>query len=59
MRKGQKKRIWTAEQKHETLQKHLDELMAMRPLAKAYLAGGETPFEPKPHSGASSRKSRH
>lgn len=65
MRKGQKKREWTPEQKLEIVRKHLDEHISVRSLGKEYcinhgmicrwtkeyLAGGESAFEPKPRPG--------
>ena len=65
MKKGQKKRVWTPEQKLEIVHKHLDEHVSVKKLAKAYdvdtgmicrwtkeyLAGGEGAFEPKPRPG--------
>ena len=36
MRKGQKKRIWTPEQKPDILNKHTDEHLSVRALEKAY-----------------------
>ena len=65
MKKGQKKRIWTREQKSEIVHKHLDEHVSLRELEKAYKADrsmickwvkkyileGESSFEPKEHPG--------
>ena len=65
MKKGQKKRVWTPEQKLEIVHKHLDEHISVRTLAKEYstdtgmicrwtkefLEGGETAFEPKSRPG--------
>ena len=65
MRKGQKKRVWTPEQKLEIVHKHLDDHISVKTLAKEYctdtgmicrwtkefLAGGEAAFEPKPRPG--------
>ena len=65
MRKGQKKRIWTAEQKSEIVHKHLDEHISVRTLekeytadrsmicrwVKEYIAEGEAAFIPKGHPG--------
>lgn len=65
MKKGQKKRVWTPEQKLEIIHKHLDEHISVRTLAKEYetdsgmicrwtkeyLAGGEAAFEPKSRPG--------
>ena len=65
MKKGQKKRVWTPEQKLEIIHKHLDEHISVRTLAKEYetdsgmicrwtkeyLAGGEATFEPKSRPG--------
>ncbi len=65
MRKGQKKRIWTVEQKLEIIHKHLDEHKSVRSLekeygaehgmicrwVKEYIAEGETGLSPKPKSG--------
>ena len=61
MKKGQKKKKWTAEQKLEIVRKHLDEHISVRTPAKEYetdtgmisrwtkecLTGGEAAFEPK------------
>ena len=38
MRKGQKKRIWTPEQKSEIVHKHIDEHISLGALSKAYSA---------------------
>ena len=65
MKKGQKKRVWTPQQKVEIVHKHLDEHISVKTLAKEYsidtgmicrwtkefLAGGEAAFEPKPRPG--------
>lgn len=65
MKKGQKKRVWTPEQKIEVVQKHLDEHISVRALAREYstdtgmicrwtkefLEGGESAFEPKSRPG--------
>jgi transposase-like protein len=65
MKKGQKKRIWTPEQKAKIVHKHLDEHVSVRTLekeytadrgmicrwVKEYLAGGEQAFIPKGHPG--------
>ena len=65
MRKGQKKRVWTPEQKSEIVHKHLDNHIAVRTLereytadrsmlcrwVKEYIAEGETAFIPKWHPG--------
>ena len=65
MRKGQKKRIWTAEQKLEIVKRHLDEHISVRRLekeygaehgmicrwVKEYLAGGEAGLEPHKRPG--------
>ncbi len=65
MRKGQKKRIWTVEQKLEIVHKHLDEHISVRTLekeygaehgmicrwTKEYLADGEAGLTPKPKPG--------
>ena len=65
MKKGQKKRVWTPEQKTEIVQKHLDEHVSVRTLekeytadrsmicrwVKEYLAEGEQSFIPKGHPG--------
>ena len=65
MKKGQKKRIWTPEQKSEIVHKHLDEHISVCKLSKAYsadksmicrwvkefIAEGETAFIPKGHPG--------
>ena len=67
VRKGQKKRIWTAEQKSEIVHKHLDEHVSVRTLekeyhadrsmickwVKRYITEGETSFTNKGHSGNS------
>ena len=61
MRKGQKKRVWTPEQKSEIVHKHLDDHISVRTLereytadrsmicrwVKEYIAEGETAFIPK------------
>ena len=61
MRKGQKKRVWTPEQKSEIVHKHLDEHISVRTLereytadksmicrwVKEYIAEGESAFSPK------------
>ena len=36
MKKGQKKRIWTKEQKSETIDKHLKDFISARTLEKQY-----------------------
>ena len=65
MKKGQKKRKWTVEQKLEIVHKHLDEHISVRTLAKEYgtdsgmicrwtkeyLAGGEQGLTPKDRPG--------
>ena len=65
VKKGQKKRIWTREQKSEIVHKHLDEHVSLRELEKEYKADrsmickwvkkyileGESSFEPKEHPG--------
>ena len=65
MRKGQKKRVWTPEQKSEIVHKHLDEHISVRKLereytadrsmicrwVKEYIAEGESAFIPKGHPG--------
>ena len=65
MRKGQKKRIWTPEQKLEIVHKHLDNHISVRTLereytadrsmicrwVKEYIAEGESAFIPKGHPG--------
>ena len=65
MKKGQKKRAWTPDQKLEIVRKHLDEHISVKKLGmeyqvdhsmicrwtKEYLAGGEGAFEPKKRPG--------
>ena len=65
MRKGQKKRIWTPEQKSEIVHKPLDNHISVRTLereytvdrsmicrwVKEYIAEGESAFIPKGHPG--------
>ena len=65
MKKKQKKRVWTPEQKLEIVRKHLDEHVSVKKLekeyqvdhsticrwTKEYLAGGESAFEPKKRPG--------
>ena len=65
MKKGQKKRVWTPEQKAEIVHKHLEEHVSVRTLEKEYtadrsmicrwvneyLAEGEQSFIPKGHPG--------
>ena len=65
MRKGQKKRVCTPEQKSEIVHKHLDEHISVRTLereytadrsmicrwVKEYIAEGESAFIPKGHPG--------
>ena len=65
MKKGQKKRIWTPEQKAQIVHKHLDEHISVRTLekeftadrsmicrwVKEYLAEGEQAFIPKGRPG--------
>ena len=65
MKKGQKKRIWTPEQKLEIVQKHLEEHISVEKLGKEYAAdtgmicrwvkeyisGGTAGLEPKKRPG--------
>ena len=65
MKKGQKKRVWTPEQKAKIVHKHLDEHASVRTLekeyaadrsmicrwVKEYIAEGEQAFIPKGHPG--------
>ena len=65
MRKGQKKRAWTPEQKLEIIQKHLEDHISLRTLekeynaersmishwVKAYIADGESGIQPKARPG--------
>ena len=65
MRKGQKKRSWTTEEKLEIVRKHLDEHISVRSLeseygakhgmicrwTKEYISGGEAGLEPKTRPG--------
>ena len=65
VRKGQKKRVWTPEQKSEIVHKHLDDYISARTLekeytadrsmicrwVKEYIAEGESAFIPKRHPG--------
>ena len=65
MKKGQKKKKWTIEQKLEIVHKHLGDYISVRTLAKEhepdtrmicrwtkeYLSGGEAAFEPKTRPG--------
>ena len=65
MKKGQKRRIWTIEQKLEIIGKHLNEHISVRTLEKEYNADrsmichwlrdygkyGEAAFNPKGHPG--------
>ena len=65
MKKGQKQRVWTPEQKAEIVHKHLEEHVSVRTLekeysadrsmicrwVKEYLAEGEQSFIPKGHPG--------
>jgi len=65
VKKGQKKRVWTPEQKSEIVHKHLDEHQSVCKLSKEYsadksmicrwvkeyIADGEAAFIPKGHSG--------
>ena len=65
MKKGQKKRVWTPDQKLEIVRKHMDEHISVKKLGmeyqvdhsmicrwtKEYLAGGEVAFEPKKRPG--------
>ena len=64
-KKGQKKRVWTPEQKLDVVHKHLDEHISVKALGKEYnvshsmvsrwtkefLASGEAAFDPKPRPG--------
>lgn len=63
MKKGQRKRVWTPEQKTEIVHKHLDKHISVRTLekeysadrsmicrwVKEYIAEGESEFIPKGH----------
>ena len=65
MKKGQKKRNWTQEQKAEIVHKHLDEHVSLRTLeaeynadrsmickwVKKYIAEGESSFKPQRRPG--------
>ena len=65
VRKGQKKRVWTPEQKSEIVHKHLDDHISVRTLereytadrsmicrwVKEYIAEGESAFISKGHPG--------
>lgn len=65
MRKGQKKQIWTPEQKLEMVRKHLEEHISVRTLekeygaehsmicrwTKEYISDGEAGLQPKPRPG--------
>ncbi len=55
MKKGQKRRIWTIEQKLEIIGKHLNEHISVRTLEKEYNADRitftEKRFIPYPNSG--------
>lgn len=65
MKKGQKKRVWTPEQKSEIVHKHLDKHVSVRTLereynadrsmicrwVKEYIAEGESAFVPKRRPG--------
>lgn len=65
VRKGQKKRVWTPEQKAEIVYKHLNDHISVRTLekeynadrsmicrwVKEYIAEGESSFIPKGHPG--------
>ena len=65
MRKGQKKRIWTPEQKLEIVRKHLDDHISVRTLekeygaehgmicrwVKEYITGGKEGWVPKKRPG--------
>ena len=65
VRKGQKKRVWTPEQKSEIVHKHLDEHISVRTMereytadrsmicrwVKEYIAEEESAFFPKGHPG--------
>ena len=65
MKKGQKKKKWTIEQKLEIVHKHLNDHISVRTLAKEYetdtgmisrwtkeyLSGGAAAFEPKTRPG--------
>ena len=67
MKKGQKKRIWTKEQKIEIIEKHLKEHVSVRTIEKEYNVDrslvchwirdynelGEKALEPKGHKGNS------
>ena len=65
MKKGQKKKKWTPEQKKEIVKRHLDEHISVRSLekeygaehsmicrwVKEYISGGEAGLEPKQRPG--------
>ena len=65
MKKGQKKRVWTPEQKLEIVKKHLEEHRSIKSLekeydvehsmvsrwTKEYLSGGEEGLQPKKRRG--------
>ena len=65
MKKGQKKRVWTLEQKLEIVKKHLEEHRSIKSLekeydvehsmvsrwTKEYLSGGEEGLQPKKRRG--------
>ena len=65
MKKGQTKRVWTAEQKLGIVHRHLKDHVSVKKLGKEYginhgmvsrwtkefLAGGEAAFDPKPRPG--------
>ncbi len=65
MKKRQKKRMWTQEQKSEIVHKHLDDHISLRTLeaeydadrsmickwVKKYIAEGESSFKPQGHPG--------
>ena len=65
MKKGQKKRVWTPEEKAEIVRKHLEEHVSVRTLekeyqanrsmicrwVKGYIAEGESSFERKKRPG--------
>ena len=65
MKKGQMKRVWTAEQKLEIVHRHLKDHVSVKKLGKEYginhgmvsrwtkefLEGGEAAFDPKPRPG--------
>lgn len=65
MKKGEKKRVWTVEQKLEIVHKHMDEHISVKQLekmyqvehsticrwTKEYIALGEAGLQPKPRPG--------